>query len=609
MFSEKIYKKIIFSISIVIIFLIHQLIFQHYLNLGKYHFDYQSVLSRLLFGKIWFLNNGFSIPWFTPHICCGLPFYANPQSEFYSLPQFLIFFFKPLNVFKIVFFIYSLIAFSGIFLLLRKIFKFDYIICLLGSTLLLFSHYYSFHYLAGHIAWGLTTFTPLFFLLCCYAFNNHPNHQISLIYILLSGLFFAMIIHGGGSRVLTDLLLSTFFMMLIHIYVFNNYKIISFTALPILIGLIISSSKIYSSLSFLSNISKRNLEHIYFNSLYDFVLGIFKLFFLIPNLSLKDHYFSKWNFTIEELSFNVTIIPLLLFVLYLRTFPKFKKTTPSRISIYVFFLTLIVLILSNFSNTLIGSFIVSLPIINLDWISFRLLASLIIPLCIFSCFMIKQLNFKKINYAVTVCIAIIISQNLLFDKTIFYKALKHDISDFMNFEINNKNIEKFRIDKIYSEVTTDYKYLSKSSHENFLNNKSVQFCYFPILGYDLDILKPIVNDLVFSTSQRAIKYDQEIRILEGDPLLNNQGNLNFINPSCYTNPDQTECKKDYYFKAHQKDELIKFLNYKKFNFEHLKSQVFFNLLSVFTLIFSILITVYLIISNKIKQKKTPNSKS
>ena len=129
-----------------------------------------------------------------------------------------------------------------------------------------------------------------------------------------------MIIHGGGSRVLTDLLLSTFFMMLIHIYVFNNYKIISFTALPILFGLIISSSKIYSSLSFLSNIPKRNLEHIYFNSLYDFILGIFKLFFLIPNLSLKDHYFSKWNFTIEELSFNVTIIPLLLFLLYLRTF-------------------------------------------------------------------------------------------------------------------------------------------------------------------------------------------------------------------------------------------------------------------------------------------------
>ena len=136
----------------------------------------------------------------------------------------------------------------------------------------------------------------------------------------------------------------------------------------------------------------------------------------------------------------------------------------------------------------------------------------------------QAIKFQKINYAVTVCIAIIISQNLLFDKTIFYKALKHDISDFMNFEINNKNIEKFRIDKIYSEVTIDYEYLSKSSHENFLNNKSVQFCYFPILGYDLDILKPIVNDLVFSTSQSAIKYDQEMRILEGDPLLNNQGN-------------------------------------------------------------------------------------
>ena len=63
-------------------------------------------------------KNGISIPWFTPHICCGAPYYANPQSEFYSPIQFLFIIFKPLTSIKIHF-LYSLISFIGSYLLLK----------------------------------------------------------------------------------------------------------------------------------------------------------------------------------------------------------------------------------------------------------------------------------------------------------------------------------------------------------------------------------------------------------------------------------------------------------------------------------------------------------
>ena len=108
------------------------------------------------------LKNGLSVPWFTPHICCGAPYYANPQSEFYSPIQFLFLFFKPLTTFKIVFVCYSFISFVGFFLVLRKIFKLSYYAALIGSTIFLFNHYFAFHYLSGHIGWGLFSIIPIF---------------------------------------------------------------------------------------------------------------------------------------------------------------------------------------------------------------------------------------------------------------------------------------------------------------------------------------------------------------------------------------------------------------------------------------------------------------
>ena len=93
MIDKKRTDKIIFFCFTFIIIASHQIIFLDYLNFGKYHFDFQSTLSRLTFGKIWFLKNGLSVPWFTPHICCGLPFYADSESDFYSITQLLFFIF------------------------------------------------------------------------------------------------------------------------------------------------------------------------------------------------------------------------------------------------------------------------------------------------------------------------------------------------------------------------------------------------------------------------------------------------------------------------------------------------------------------------------------
>ena len=119
MFSNKLNKKFFFIIVVCLIFSIHQYIFQHYLNLGRYHFDFQSVLSRLVFGKLWFYNNGLSVPWFTPHICCGLLLRKSTIRVLFITTNFNIFL-KPIDTFKFLFLIYSLFAFLGCFYFLEN---------------------------------------------------------------------------------------------------------------------------------------------------------------------------------------------------------------------------------------------------------------------------------------------------------------------------------------------------------------------------------------------------------------------------------------------------------------------------------------------------------
>jgi hypothetical protein len=82
-------KKINKFVLFFIIFFVHQFIFQKFFPNNKelLGHDYEYFLPNFMFGKIWFANNLLSIPWFTPSFCCGIPFYPDPQTMFYSLQQ------------------------------------------------------------------------------------------------------------------------------------------------------------------------------------------------------------------------------------------------------------------------------------------------------------------------------------------------------------------------------------------------------------------------------------------------------------------------------------------------------------------------------------------
>ena len=65
---------------------------------GTLGHDMGLAFTSMLDGFIWFTKNGWwEVPWFTPSFCGGQPYFADPQSGYYSQLQWLTFITDPLS--------------------------------------------------------------------------------------------------------------------------------------------------------------------------------------------------------------------------------------------------------------------------------------------------------------------------------------------------------------------------------------------------------------------------------------------------------------------------------------------------------------------------------
>ncbi len=69
--------------------------------------DYALHLPNLLAGYFFYLQNGLlAVPWFNPGQCGGVPFIADLNVAYYSLPQFLTFVVDPLTAVRVTFVVF-----------------------------------------------------------------------------------------------------------------------------------------------------------------------------------------------------------------------------------------------------------------------------------------------------------------------------------------------------------------------------------------------------------------------------------------------------------------------------------------------------------------------
>ena len=614
---------------------IHQIIYQPLLGPIQTHFaDYNYYMHQWIIGSIWFKKNLFSVPWFTPSYCMSFPFYANPQNQFYSISQLWFNFFDPVVALRLNFLFLSLVAFFGSFLLLRKVFKLDLMICVFGAMLFLFNGFFNERALVSHYGAVLFVYVPLYCYCLCESSKYSFKHTTGLSFLFASSLVLAHLIYGGAAALAPHMFLAIGLILIIVLIYDFNINIIRSLFVSFSVFLILSLSKIYSSFKLLSHFPRTShLSSLTNDSFIVIVKNMVAGLFFSPLTSNAEHvgktienydpFFDMFSsdYT-HELNYTVTIAPILIFCLYGAIHFKdinFKKIIHHHVYLKIFLgLGLIFPIFINHDWSLF-SFLREMPIINKLWVNARFFLIYIIPIILFSCFALNKIRLKNKNVMV-VCLSIIalaqifiqpttgnkklLDQSFFYSDNAFLNKIYHPdyninkVLLFYDKTANNKKNNDQAMNKNQVVFNQRADYLSMALNIQLFNNSSLYDCYEPILGYRHE-LRPLTRIFL----DKNLKQENKDNIVYPiDPYWNKDGVYNFNNPICELFPNENGCKGlGDNIRVSEKNKLDHLLNFKPIQFKKNWIQIVFDYLALMTFLM-ICIFYFVIIFKKFNRK-------
>ena len=575
-------KNFFFIIFFISILVFHQTVFQQFFpnSKGMLGHDYSQYIPNLIFGKIWFYKNFLSIPWFTPSFCCGIPFYADPNTAYYSIPQLIFLIFDPILSLKITFFIMSSISYFGMYLLLRKNFKFDKYVALLCASLFLFNGFFVYKTIAGPILSYIIV--PLYCYFLIKSFENYFQ-KINYKYLIISSIIFAYFFHSGSGSMILIILTSILCILLFYSLIVKNIKIFFNFFLSITLGALISLSKITAVLFFFNNFP-RKYPPTEFYSIVVFFKNFFLSFFIKPDRSyFNENIITMFPFGLHEMDYSLSIVPLILLFCIFFINKKRKELQYFNLVIYLFlFIIFLIPIFLNVNIFNQYEIVERIPILKNNWVRFRWMAIYIIPIIFLSGVLLQNSNFKnssKKNLAITM-ILILLIQNLIKDKSWHYEDLKYNSKNVVKFHENfsKKNIPEIKGPAILMNMDGSPKH-SDNKNDLFFNSYSPLTCYQPVFGYGLEKLDG--RKIIFNHKQ---VFKDSSYILYSNKFDKKDDNLNFFNPACFLFPNENNCLPGDTFRIDEKEKLKKFTNYNKFEFKQNPIQVISNYISIFSFI-------------------------
>jgi hypothetical protein len=544
----KLRNNFLFIIFFLLTLTIQQLLFQKFFpNLnGLLGHDYEYFVPHFLSGSVWFKNNFLSVPWFTPSFCCGIPLFADPQSMYYSIPQLIFIIFNPVTSVKIIFFIFSLISYIGMFLLANKVFRFSSYTALLCASLFLFNGFFTYRAIAGHVAYLSYIFIPLY---CFFLIKSHESNskKIKNIYFIISSIIFANFFHSGSSPIIFILFVCILSIILFYSHLINSIKVFYTFIASITLGTLISLSKISASLFFIKNFP-RQYPSTEFNSFISFVETFFLSFFIKPNQQhFNESIKSMFPFGVHEMEYTIGIVPLILLILSIFLIKNTYKFNYHNFRFMILILIIFfipVLFNVNFFNQF--NIISKIPILSSAWVQFRWMLIYIIPLIIISGLIVEKLRVSPSTkkYLVIFLISTLLTQNYIKDKSWHLEDQKYNPENALDFF---KKIKKDKNHEIIGPAILLNKSgeIKKTTQKNdmFFSSYSPLLCYQPIFGYGLENLNK--SQIEFN-SKKILSEDS--LIIFSNKLKKKNDHLIFFNPSCFLFPKKNNYIQKYTLK-------------------------------------------------------------
>lgn len=546
-----------------LLLLAYHLIFRDYFPLpnGGMGHDYTLTLGSLLDGYLWFQNNGFlTPPWFTPSFCGGQAFFSDPQSIFYSLPQFLTFIVDPLQAVYWAFLIFAGLGFWGMYFYARTCLQLGRPGALIASAIFMFNGFYAQRMLIGHYGYQSFMLIPLIAgMLLSYPPGTGFGRK-DLSFTLFAGILIAYWFHSGMTTLMIPAMFAVIALAcLLQIRTSENITKI-FLIRGLLAGTIaiaLSISKLNANLSLMGNFSRdyyllpgisdpAGLITFVFQSLfypsghvYQMVTPLWK------NL--------QWAAMPHELAYNLTPISLSILIVGLGAYLlKHRKTglLPTQLApiqqlaaallAFIFLLPFALLYYSPSWNEVLKS----LPLVGSTTSPFRWLIMLIPVIAALTGIAGDFLGKYKHAAALLVLLGVP-ALNALEDRS-YYEKQDYNPAETVNY------YNAVQLGQTIPRIVTVG---TPTEHNGQISQGiSPAYCYNPLYGYRLEKLKiqPLVPGPITTVTP--------------------SGTLNLHNPACLVFPAENNCKLWDAFTPSQSSQLLDFASYKPYAFERSSRQ-------------------------------------
>lgn len=562
--SQYIPHGIIFGLALVSF-----LIFSSYLSGNNMGHDYALFLPQLIAGFFHYMQNGlFSIPWFSPSQCAGVPAFADLNNLYFSIPQFATFFMLPSTALKFTFFIFTFLGGVGFYKLMKDRFELSNEASLLASALFMFNTLFITRMLIGHLTFHSFMLTPW---IAWGILKDHDSIKETLKNVIISSLSVSYMFYSGAVNIIIPVAVVTVFLGLYHSYLglgriaWKNYLITFF------LSLMLVSSKLVAALNLMSNFPRDFYKLPGWDSFFSILKNIFMtIFFHVDPRSTYESY-KNFQFSLgeHELEYSIGIIPLLIIIFYLLKFGKDKlqelKSLKSdkKILLFSLFVILLLPVMLNFYSEGWNNFLKTIPVIRnsslmVRWFLIYIPIFILFSAKFFDKFEIKIADNKK--YILVGAIIATFFQVIVWDKSYYAKQPFSDLNINKVWEYSSKTGKIIPIKSVANKG---------GGNLTFMVGESNLKCYQPIFGYRLEKL-PLKS------------------IREGSIELTSGEWLNFKNPACYVYPELNKCSAGDHFRTSDKQSLISLVNYTNYNFQISGVQKIANIISILVFIASLL---------------------
>ncbi len=551
-------------------------------DLGAIGHDCGFGFPSMLDGFIWFTKNGiWEVPWFSPAFCSGQPYFADPQSNYYSLLQWLTFITDPLSATYWTLLLFASVGFFGTYLLARISFVLPLPWAILAAALYFFNGFLPHRMIIGHMGFQALPLAPWLAL----ALLTPAATRVSTIGLgVLAGLIAANWLQSG----LTTLMLPAALSVALLLLVYRLRQPWSGDLLPRMliavgISVVLSASKLVASLAFYSHFERTQyLLPGFDNPLALLVTNLLALFgpsqtaYLAGDAWLVN---VQWALLPHEWAFGFTVVPLLILFrarVLLRRRASLEVTAEPlpasgapapvgrgvRIIVGITILAIVLLPLAlQFHTPAYNAWLKALPLVGATaapqrWLIVYLPVLPIATALLGSLTLARQSQEKRAPRLVFSFMLMMLVINVA-DPRRFYADQSYDPEALLAAyeRLAAGGAASHRISSIGLTTPADAGegLANLSGNDVMIAGVSQAQCYNPSFGYRLESLPPAKLEL-------------------GEVLAEQDGLLNIRNPACFVFPVENGCQPGDQFRADQRAQAEAFVSYAPFPFEKSRAQ-------------------------------------